>query len=76
LSSEKVSIANVFDGDDPLCISIDSTGTMFMRRRKVIATGFIGVFKGQKKKKKKKTLFFLWGAKKGGDGGRGWALWA
>jgi mannose-1-phosphate guanylyltransferase len=34
---EKVSIANVFDGDDPLCISIDSTGNYVHAPGKVIA---------------------------------------
>jgi mannose-1-phosphate guanylyltransferase len=34
---EKVSIANVFDGDDPLCISIDSTGNYVYAPGKVIA---------------------------------------
>jgi mannose-1-phosphate guanylyltransferase len=32
-----VSIANVFDGDDPLCISIDSTGNYVHAPGKVIA---------------------------------------
>jgi mannose-1-phosphate guanylyltransferase len=36
-SPEKVSIANVFDGDDPLCISIDSTGNYVHAPGKVIA---------------------------------------
>jgi mannose-1-phosphate guanylyltransferase len=34
---EKVSITNVFDGDDPLCISIDSTGNYVHAPGKVIA---------------------------------------
>jgi len=34
---DKVSIANVFDGDDPLCISIDSTGNYVHAPGKVIA---------------------------------------
>src|SRR5437868_8918528 len=34
---EKVSIANVFEGDDPLCISIDSTGNYVHAPGKVIA---------------------------------------
>ena len=34
---EQVSIANVFDGDDPLCISIDSTGNYVHAPGKVIA---------------------------------------
>src|SRR5258707_1305320 len=34
---EKVSIVNVFDGDDPLCISIDSTGNYVHAPGKVIA---------------------------------------
>jgi mannose-1-phosphate guanylyltransferase len=34
---EKVSIANVFDGQDPLCISIDSTGNYVYAPGKVIA---------------------------------------
>ena len=34
---EKVSIANVFDGEDPLCISIDSTGNYVHAPGKVIA---------------------------------------
>jgi mannose-1-phosphate guanylyltransferase len=34
---ETVSIANVFDGDDPLCISIDSTGNYVHAPGKVIA---------------------------------------
>ena len=38
---EKVSITNVFDGDDPLCISIDSTGNYVHAPGKVIA--LIGV---------------------------------
>jgi mannose-1-phosphate guanylyltransferase len=36
-SPEKVSIANVFEGDDPLCISIDSTGNYVHAPGKVIA---------------------------------------
>jgi len=38
---EQVSIANVFDGEDPLCISIDSTGNYVHAPGKVIA--LIGV---------------------------------
>jgi mannose-1-phosphate guanylyltransferase len=38
---EKVSVANVFDGEDPLCISIDSTGNYVHAPGKVIA--LIGV---------------------------------
>jgi mannose-1-phosphate guanylyltransferase len=34
---DKVSIANVFDGDDPLCISIDSSGNYVHAPGKVIA---------------------------------------
>jgi mannose-1-phosphate guanylyltransferase len=34
---EKISVANVFDGDDPLCISIDSTGNYVHAPGKVIA---------------------------------------
>ena len=34
---EKVSIANVFEGEDPLCISIDSTGNYVHAPGKVIA---------------------------------------
>jgi mannose-1-phosphate guanylyltransferase len=34
---DRVSIANVFDGDDPLCISIDSTGNYVHAPGKVIA---------------------------------------
>jgi mannose-1-phosphate guanylyltransferase len=34
---EKVSVANVFDGEDPLCISIDSTGNYVHAPGKVIA---------------------------------------
>jgi mannose-1-phosphate guanylyltransferase len=34
---DKVSITNVFDGDDPLCISIDSTGNYVHAPGKVIA---------------------------------------
>jgi mannose-1-phosphate guanylyltransferase len=34
---DKVSVANVFDGDDPLCISIDSTGNYVHAPGKVIA---------------------------------------
>ena len=34
---EEVSIANVFDGEDPLCISIDSTGNYVHAPGKVIA---------------------------------------
>jgi mannose-1-phosphate guanylyltransferase len=36
-SPDRVSIANVFDGDDPLCISIDSTGNYVHAPGKVIA---------------------------------------
>jgi mannose-1-phosphate guanylyltransferase len=38
---EKVSVANVFEGEDPLCISIDSTGNYVHAPGKVIA--LIGV---------------------------------
>jgi mannose-1-phosphate guanylyltransferase len=34
---EKLSVANVFDGEDPLCISIDSTGNYVHAPGKVIA---------------------------------------
>jgi mannose-1-phosphate guanylyltransferase len=34
---EKISVANVFDGEDPLCISIDSTGNYVHAPGKVIA---------------------------------------
>ncbi len=34
---ERVSVANVFDGEDPLCISIDSTGNYVHAPGKVIA---------------------------------------